>query len=223
MDIATFLLTKFASESAPIDMNSKYLCPVFSKEVADYLQTHRLDFCQLDSDEPYNQEFSMRELQRVLEDIKVTTAPGADNLPPWFYANCGEAARWCILDTHNDSFRTGVLPEPHKEAYLVSIPKQKRDRTLAKSYRPVSLTLANARVSETMIHKRLYHWAESHGHIPATQAAFRHHHSTLHPILRLTQAVHEGFAKSRRTLCVELDLSRAFDKVCPQRMYIPPS
>ena len=124
MDISNFLLTNFASESAPIDRNSKYLCPIFSKKVADYRHMHRLDFCQTDSDEPYNREFSMRELERVLEDIKVTAAPGADNLPPWFYANCGEAARWCILDTHNDSFRTGTLPEPHKEADLVPIPKQ---------------------------------------------------------------------------------------------------
>ena len=218
IDIANFLLGKFATESAPIDEKSQYFCPLFSKEVTTYLDDYESDFKCLDSKEPYNQDFTMQELARVLENIKVTTAPGADNLPPWFYAHCGEHARWCILETHNESFRSGTLPELHKASDLVPIPKPRRDRTLAKSYRPVSLTLVNARVSETMIHKRLYHWAEENKYVPPTQAAFRHHHSTLHPLLRLTQAVHEGFAKNQRTLCVALDLSRAFDKVCPKRM-----
>ena len=216
--IANFLIGNFAAESAPIDEHSQYLCQQFSSEVALYLDKHTKDFDDLESKEAYNCEFSIQELTRVLEDIKVNTAPGADNLPPWFYAHCGEHARWCILETHNDSFRSGTLPTPHKDSDLVPIPKPRRDRTLAKSYRPVSLTLVNARVSETMIHKRLYHWAEENNHIPPTQAAFRHHHSTLDPLLRLTQAVHEGFAKNQRTLCVALDLSRAFDKVCPARM-----
>ena len=217
-DIANLLLGKFAAVSAPLSESSPYLCPHFSKQIATYLEEHESDFRSLETKEPYNQTFKMHELTRVLEAMKDTAAPGADKLPPWFYAHCGDNARWCILETHNDSFHSGILPDPHKESDLVPIPKPNRDRTSAKSYRPISLTLVNARVSEAMVQKRLYHWAEENKHIPASQAAFRHHHSTLHPLLRLTQAAHEGFAKNQRTLCVALDLSRAFDKVCPKRM-----
>ena len=109
-DIANFFMSGFAAKSAPIDERSPCLCPQFSREVEIYLETHAKDFEALDSKETYNCEFGIHELERVLRDMKVSTAPGADNLPPWFYAHCGNNARTCILETLNDSFRSGMLP-----------------------------------------------------------------------------------------------------------------
>ena len=110
------------------------------------LDTHARDFEKLESKEVYNYDFRIHELEKVLRDVKVSAASGADNLPPWFHAHCGNNACACISKTLNDSFGFGMLPTQHKDTDLVHIPKPRRDRTLIKSYIPVRLTFVNARV-----------------------------------------------------------------------------
>ena len=187
----------------------------FTAEVDQYFTQHAADFRSVDSSADYNTPFAMHELDRILDNLK-DSASGADNLPPWFYRNSSPAARDCVLMLHNESFETGVVLEAHKEADIVSIPKPHRDHTKSSEYRPISLILINARVSESLIQKRLYHWSETNRHIPDSQFAFRHHSNFTYPLVLITQAVQAGFVRNEQTVLVRLDLKRAFDTADPQ-------
>jgi len=187
----------------------------FAAQVDTYFSAHADDFNSVDDSDDYNSLFTAHELDSILDNLK-DSAAGPDNLPPWFYRNASRSARECILQLHNESFETGTVPDAHKEADIVSIPKPHRDHTKSSEYRPISLILINARVSESLVQKRLYHWSEANHHIPDSQFAFRHHSNFTYPLLLITQAVQAGFVRNEQTILVRLDLKRAFDTADPQ-------
>ena len=71
-----------------------------------------------------------------------------------------------------------------------------------------------------MICARLYYLAETNHWICNTQAGFRKQRSTEDQVLRITQAVSDGFQTkpARRTLMVMLDYSKAYDRVWRQEL-----
>jgi hypothetical protein len=83
------------------------------------------------------------------------------------------------------------------------------------SYRPVSLTSCVVKTLERMIWTRLYTIAETRGMLHPTQAGFRKGRSCVDQILRISQAISDGFQekKTGRTVMVLLDFSQAFDRV----------
>ena len=113
----------------------------------------------------------------------------------------------------NASLAAGRLPDACKAGDIVPIPKPGRDHTLEKNYRPTSLLLIISRLMESMIHRRLYYWAELSAHIPSTQAAYRAYSNSVHPLIRLTQDIRSGFNTDKQTFAVRLDLKKAFDSV----------
>ena len=177
-----------------------------------YMQKYSADFKSLDDTQQYNCDITPGELERTLDALK-DSAAGADRLPPWFYRNSGAAARRCVLSHCQSSFRQGRLPEPAKDADLVPLPKPGRDHSLPGSHRPISLLLVSTRVCESILNQRLYHWAESNFHIPASQFGFRHHSSSVHPLILLTQQVQRGFTHRKQTVLVRLDVEKAYDRV----------
>ena len=74
-------------------------------------------------------------------------------------------------------------------------------------------TLATA--TERMFAERLYHLAETNGWFASIQAGFRRGHSCVDQIIRLSQAIEDGFQQKpfHRAVMVLLDYSKAFDTV----------
>ena len=205
----------FASVCAPHDPNDHRFDASFYNTVLVYLEDHATDFSDTSVNELYNCPLTENELAMTLNNIKNSSA-GHDDIPPWFYKNAGVSARKCLLLLYNASFAAGRLPEVFKKADLVAIPKPGRDHTEEKNYRPISLILVMSRIFENVMHRRVYHWAESSGHIPRTQFAFRHNHSSVHPLICLTQSIQHGFNTGKQTCVCHLDLKKAFDTVSPE-------
>ena len=65
------------------------------------------------------------------------------------------------------------------------IPKPGRDHRLEKNYRPISLLLIVSTLLESMVHRRLYVWAEKNSHI----AGYRAYSNSVHLLIRLTHQV----------------------------------
>jgi len=209
---AQALLGFFASVCAQQSDEDPRWDPVHTAYVREYLSTHAADFYDLAPSTGYNAEFTMNELSLAISKLK-TSSPGSDGVPAWFFKHCGASARECILIFVNTSFTNGELPEVCKNADIVPIPKPGRDSTQEKNYRPISLLLMISRLIESMVHRRLYYWAEQNSLIPPTQAAYREYSNSVHPLIRLTQDVRAAFNRSQQTFAVRLDLKKAFDSV----------
>ena len=140
----------------------------FKNEFRAYLEQHAQDFVSTDTSQSYNCPLTLQELHLTLENLK-STCPGSDGLSPWFFKECGEITRTCLLRFFNASLASGRLPKAFKCADLIPIPKPGRDLSHAKGYRPISLILVISRILESIMHRRAYYWAESCNQLPPTQ------------------------------------------------------
>jgi hypothetical protein len=84
------------------------------------------------------------------------------------------------------------------------------------SYRPIALTSCLAKVMERMVAKRLQHLAESRGMLNSDQSGFRPQQLAEDQVIRLSQAISDGFQAKKppnRTALALLDFSKAYNKV----------
>ena len=154
--------------------------------------------------------------------VRCKGAPGPDDIPPAFLKELGPLALKEFLAICNLSLRSAECPQWWRDAIIIPLLKAAKPPSNLASYRPVSLTSCIAKIIERMIAEHLYHLAESNGWFSSIQAGFRRGHSCVDQIIRLTQAIEDGFQQKpiQRAVMVLLDYSKAFDTVWRQRLLL---
>ena len=193
--------------------NSKDFDEAHRQEVLEYLEKNRTDFevKELGFGD-YNLPITEEEFHSALEKLK-NTSPGPDGIPNWAYKHSSSSARKVILFFFNLSFSSGEFPNLYRKSDLISLPKKGKDLTKPGSYRPIALTNTLARIFEKIIQNRLYAHCESLDILPASQFAYRKNHSSVDPLILLTQDIKNGFEENHSTLMLQLDITKAFDTV----------
>ncbi|GFX52861.1 probable RNA-directed DNA polymerase from transposon X-element [Trichonephila clavipes] len=79
--------------------------------------------------------------------------------------------------------------------------------------RPISLLSTIGKLTESIILHRLKNFINENNILNPNQYGFTNKLSTLHPLLRLTENISEGFQKKKSTRAVFLDIQKAFDRV----------
>jgi ribonuclease HI len=168
------------------------------------------------------QNFSMKELQAALRKMRRKGAPGPDDIPPAFLKELGPKALEVLLGIFNESFWHAACPQIWRTAIIVPLLKSGKPSGALKSYRPVSLTSCVVKLMERLIAERMYHIMETGNCFSKLQAGFRRGRSCEDQILKITQAIENGFQqkKTERSVLVLLDFSAAFDTVWRQRLLI---
>ena len=167
-------------------------------------------------------EFTMQELEAAIKRMRRKGAPGEDDIPPAFIKELGPVALGELLAICNLSLRESKCPQIWLNAIIIPLLKAGKAPSQMASFRPVSLTSCVSKVLERMIAGRLYYLAESKGWFASIQAGFRRGHSCGDQIIRITQAIEDGFQqkKMNRAVLVLLDYSKAFDTVWRQRLLL---
>ncbi len=160
-------------------------------------------------------DFEMKELESAISLMKKNGAPGKDDIPPAFLKNLGEEAMKELLDITNTSFKKALVPGVWRTAIIIPILKLGKPASEIESYRPISLTSCVVKLIERMVGSRLYYIAETKGWFTNTQAGFRKQQCTEDQILRIVQAVSDGFQNkpAKRTVMLMIDYSKAYDRV----------
>ena len=166
--------------------------------------------------------FTMDELKAAIGKMRRKGAPGADDITLAFLKELGPLALEELLAICNISLRTAECPQWWRDAIIIPLLKAAKPPSELASYRPVSLTSCIAKVVERMLAERIYHLAETNGWFSSIQAGFRRGHSCVDQIIRLSQAIEDGFQKhpSNRAVMVLLDYSKAFDTVWRSRLLL---
>ena len=157
----------------------------------------------------------MAELYRVLS-VSGGKASGPDNIHPMLLRKLSGRGRSALLSLINRSWEEGRLPASWRRADIVPILKKSKPAGQVKSYRPVSLLSCVAKVAESLVARRLEHWAESGNHLPDLQSGFRKGRSTTDALALIVQRAFDGLntqKKRSRTLVVAVDFQAAFDRV----------
>ena len=174
------------------------------------------------SDEQSVPAFTLAELKKAIGTMRRKGAPGPDDIPPSFLKELGPIALNELLAICNLSLLDASCPQEWRNAIIIPLLKACKSPADLASYRPVSLTSCVAKVIERMLADRIYYLAETQGWFSSIQAGFRRGHSCVDQIIRISQAIEDGFQmpEMNRSVLVLLDYSKAFDTVWRERLLL---
>ena len=166
--------------------------------------------------------FTMKELKSAIKRMKKKGAPGPDELPPTFFKALGPKALQTLLEIFNRSMEEGFCPQIWRNAIIIPLLKAGKSPSAIESFRPVSLTSCAVKIMERMVAERLTRLAEKLGLFNKLQAGFRKGRSCEDQILRIVQAIEDGFQQKKlhRSVLVLLDFSKAYDTVWRERLLL---
>ena len=81
------------------------------------------------------------------------------------------------------------------------------------NYRPISLLSVFSKISEKLMHKRLYNFLEAHKILYNLQFGFCAFHSTNHALISLTECIKNTLDNKNFGCGIFIDLQKAFDTV----------
>ncbi|MCP4271485.1 MAG: reverse transcriptase-like protein, partial [Gammaproteobacteria bacterium] len=165
------------------------------------------------NDQPFEQEFSIQELNRAIKRAAPRKAPGPDKVTNEMICHLGDFAKLRLLQFINRTWNEGRLPADWRTAKVTPTLKKGKPAGKPQSYRPISLTSCLGKVTERMINTRLYHWLEKNKILNDTQAGFRKGSRTEDQLFRFVQSTMDGFQQGKHTSAVFIDLQQAYDRV----------
>ena len=155
-----------------------------------------------------------QEVEAAIQKIKAGKYPGPDSFYPELLQNAGENLKKAVLYIFNISWLEGQLPPTWKSANVKFLRKQgKSDFYSPSSYWPTSLTSVLGKLLEWIILARLEAYIKGNRLLDEEQQGFRRFLCTTYAVLKLMQAVPEGFNKKESTLACFIDLEKAYDSV----------
>ena len=201
--IANLLAETFSNNSS-----SKHYSKQFQK-IKRTKEKTKLKF-KSNNSEDYNKPFTLSELtDSILKSHN--TAVGPDEIHYEFLKKLPEVSLNYLLNIFNDSWVDGKCPDIWKQATVIPIPKQGKDNTDPKNYRPIALTSCLCKTLERMINNRLTWFLETNGLITDFQCGFRNKRGTMDHLVRLETFVREAFIKKEHLTAVFFDLEKAYD------------
>lgn len=152
-------------------------------------------------------------IRRVSKEFRPYKAAGPDGIFPALLQAGLEIILANVREIFRASLATGYVPKAWREANVVFIPKQgKEDYTLAKSFRPISLTSFMLKMLEKIVDRYLIENTLHEFPFHRGQHAYQKQRSTetaLHAITReIERALHHG----NWALAIFFDVEGAFDK-----------
>lgn len=119
----------------------------------------------------------------------------------------------------NLCFSTCQIPENWKISIVTPIYKagNKQEKT---NYRPISVINNFAKIFEKCLKYRLINFFEKHNIINKEQFGFRKSKSTEDAVFALTNNIINNMDSNKKCLAVFLDLAKAFDTVCHQKLLV---
>ncbi|GFW61862.1 RNA-directed DNA polymerase from mobile element jockey [Trichonephila clavipes] len=137
------------------------------------------------------------EIIHYIKHVNSKKAPGKDLITNRMLKNFPIKLILILTILINKILKFNHFPENWKEAIIFPINKPGKDPHLATSYRPISLLSTIGKLTESIILLRLKNFINSNNLLNPNQYGFTTKLSTLHPLLRLTEHISEGFRKRK--------------------------
>ena len=162
---------------------------------------------------------TVNDVIKTVLNLKNNSAPGADNITPYFLKNVLAHIANPLTTVYNVSLMEGTVPADWKVAYITPIYK-KGDAHRASQYRPVSLTSVICKILERIIREQLLKYMSENDFLPKDQHGFLSKKSTVSNLLECLDKWSNTFDKSHsnQSDIIYLDYSKCFDTVCHSKL-----
>lgn len=202
----------FADQFAKVSANSN-----FSESFLHAKSLAEAEFCYSLEDEgdlsleiDYNKDFSLNELNWALSH-GTGKAAGPDDIGYPILRKLPLIGRLALLDTMNQVWHSGAIPDEWKEGLVIPIPKEGKDKTLTEGYRPITLLSCMGKTLERMVNRRLSTELERHERIHPQQHAFRCGYGAETFFSQLDCLLEKASSEGLHVDVISLDLSKAYD------------
>ena len=161
--------------------------------------------------------FNTKEVHKQLSQLNTRKSTGPDNI---IYRNIKTGCRLTsagIDQITQFSHDQGTVPQDRRDAHIVPVFK-KRERNQPSNYRPVSLTLVVSKIMEHIIHSSIMRFYDNHKILHDCQHGFRSKRSCETQRIGTHQSIASKLKGKSQVDVIQLDFSKAFDKVPHQRL-----
>lgn len=179
----------------------------FKQQVDEFIKSNQLFKPQ------ETKPFTLNELNQTTKKLKNNGAPGPDGIHNKMIKEASTKFKAIILNLFNATLFKKQLPQAWKIAKVTMIRKKDKDKHSPSSYRPISLTSCLGKTSERLILTRLIQHLNDNKIIIPQQSGFRKYRQTHDNIVYILQKATEGFFTKSKTLGIQFDIEKAFDKV----------
>jgi hypothetical protein len=124
-----------------------------------------------------------------------------------------------LTHMYNAAFRLKYVPSYWKAAEVIMSLKLGKPATEVTSYRPISLLPVLSKLFEKLLLKRLKPIIEEKQIIPNHQFGFRHKHSMIDQVHRITTIIEKALEEQQVCCTVFLDVAQAFDTVWHEGLF----
>jgi ribonuclease P/MRP protein subunit RPP40 len=158
-------------------------------------------------------------IMKKIGELKEFSAPGPDGVPAKVYIMLKEEIATPLAILFRRSLEEGRIPEDWREANVTPIFKKGKKHEPG-NYRPVSLTNIACKVMERVIKDSMVEYLEGNNVTSKTQHGFRPGRSCVTNMIEFFDQVTKWTDDGESVDIAYFDFSKAFDKVCHERMII---
>ena len=165
------------------------------------------------NDSELDKEISKQEIQEAINNIKYGKSAGADQICGEFIKHSTGVIEPFLHKLFNFLFNNSIYPKIWNLSIITPIHK-KGDKNKTDNYRGISLLSVVSKIFTSILHKRLYTWAEVNNKFCEEQAGFRRSFSTTDHIFTLVSMIkHRMQCNKGKVYAVFIDYKKAFDYV----------
>lgn len=155
---------------------------------------------------------SHEEIEKIITWLKVKDSSGCDQISNRILKKICPGIIKALEIICNKSLQQGTFPNNMKTAIVTPLYKG-NEKTEIINYRPISLLPTISKILEKLVHTRITKFLLKHKVFFEGQYGFRKNRSTTDAILDLTGNVLENMNRGHYTMCLFLDMSKAFDSL----------
>ena len=163
------------------------------------------------------QHVSIKKVIKVIKNLKSSKSLGVDELDSYSLKISAEIVGPAIHHLITLSIMQNKFPEPWKYAKVLPLHK-KGEVLVRKNYRPVSILSPLSKVLERIVFEQMYSYFSRNKIFHSNLMGYRKNRSTLTAVLQMYDRWVRGAKDGHISGVVLLDLSAAFDLVCPEIM-----
>ena len=144
--------------------------------------------------------------------LKLGKSPGSDGIPAEVYQHRGEAVLDKLQDLFTNCWENGTLPQDFRDAVIVSLYKNKGEKSECSNYRGITLlSIAGKILARVLLNRHIPTIAQEN--TSESQCGFRSNRRTVDMIFVLRQIQEKCREQNTGLYAAFVDLTKAFDTV----------